>query len=91
MGEVKNGTQATARQRNRDECATFDGGINMCSYDSHDDMLGRLEALAKRNPKLASVGSIGKSVEGRELAYIKISQNVGRRCRFYLKSLWPKF
>ena len=71
--------KATARQRNRDECATFDGGINMCSFESHEAMLQRLNALTNRYPALAQTGTIGRSKEGRDLAYIKISSNVGRR------------
>ena len=71
--------QATVRQRSRDECATFDGGINMCSYDSHEAMFSRLDNLAKRNPQLAQVGTVGKSREGRDLYFIKISSNVGKR------------
>jgi hypothetical protein len=51
----------------------------MCGYETHDGMLSRLEVLAKRNPQLAQMGSIGKSKEGRELAYIKISGDVSRR------------
>ena len=73
-------SQATARQRSRsDECATFDGGINMCSYDGHEALYSRLDSLAKRNPQLAQVGSVGKSREGRDLFFIKISSNVNKR------------
>ena len=68
------------RQRPREgnglDCSTFDGGIDMCSYQSHQEMLGRLHSLERRFPRVAQVGTIGKSVEGRELAFIKISGNV---------------
>ena len=60
-------------------CATFDGGINMCNYDSHESMVGRFEALAARNPQIATTGRVGKSKEGRDLVYIKISGDVSKR------------
>ena len=31
-----------------EECATFDGGINMCDYESHDEMVRKLMSLATR-------------------------------------------
>ena len=63
------------------ECATFDNGINMCEYETHEKMIGKLQSLTKRYPNLAKVGTVGKSVQGRQLAYIKISANVTRRSR----------
>ncbi len=69
-----------ARQRQRrpppPACATFDGGIDMCGYQSHRSLLRRLRRLEERFPGLARVGSIGSSVEGRDLAFIKLSSNV---------------
>jgi len=63
----------------REECATFDNGINMCNYESHDKMVRKLVKLATRFPNLAQVDTVGDSVEGRPLVYIKISGNVTRR------------
>ena len=52
-----------------------EGGIDMCRYDRHEEMVGRLRQLENRYGQLAKVGSIGKSVSGRDLVYIKISRN----------------
>jgi hypothetical protein len=51
----------------------------MCSFESHEAMLQRLDVLTKRFPNLAQIGSIGKSSQGRDLAYIKISRDVSQR------------
>ncbi len=59
----------------RQSCATFDGGIDMCRYESHEQMIRKLQTLAARYPHLAAVGSVGKSVQGRDLIFIKISGN----------------
>ena len=58
------GTVTTQNARRR-ECAVFDGGINMCSYESHNEMLGKLKTLESRHPNLAKIGVIGNSVQGR--------------------------
>ena len=47
--------------------------INMCEYDTHEEMVGRLRALEVEHPGLAKTGIIGKTVEGRDLFYIKVS------------------
>jgi len=44
-------------------------------------MIAKLQSLAKRYPKLAKYNTVGKSVQGRQLGYIKISSNVTRRTR----------
>ena len=36
-----------AQNARRRECATFDGGINMCSYESHNDMIRKLQNIGK--------------------------------------------
>jgi len=56
-----------------------EGGINLCEYPDHADLLTGLDSLALKYPRLAATGSIGKSVEGKDLRYIKISKNVNRR------------
>ena len=49
----------------------------MCRYERHEEMISRLRNLENRYGRqgLAKVGSIGKSVLGRDLVYIKISRN----------------
>jgi len=54
-------------------------GLDLCQYQDHVQLLHGLDALAATYPKLASTGSIGKSVQGRDLRYIKISKKVYRR------------
>ena len=61
------------------ECETVENGIDMCHYESHEEMLEKLESLATQYPNLALVSSVGNSVQGRSLAYIKISGNVSHR------------
>ena len=53
------------------------GGIDMCRYEKHGEMIGRLRSLERQYGRqgLVKIGSIGKSVSGRDLIYIKISRN----------------
>ena len=54
-------------------CARVDRvGIDMCRYDSHEELVGRLRAVEAEHPGLAKTGIIGKTVEGRDLFYIKV-------------------
>ena len=46
------------------------------AFHSYSETVAMLNDLQKRFPSLASVGSMGHSAEGRELQYIKISNNV---------------
>lgn len=48
-------------------------------YHSEEQMLDFFARLAKKYPNLAKVHSLGASLEGRDLAVIEISSNVGRR------------
>eukprot|EP00095_Tigriopus_kingsejongensis_P002182 maker-scaffold2006_size22768-snap-gene-0.7 protein:Tk02182 transcript:maker-scaffold2006_size22768-snap-gene-0.7-mRNA-1 annotation:"carboxypeptidase d" len=68
-----------ARQGAGPSCSAVDGGINMCSYESHQDMINKLTALVARYPDMAQIGTVGKSVQGRDLVFIKISSNVTER------------
>ena len=54
-----------------------DGGINMCRYETHGELISRLSSLENRYGRqgLVKVGSVGKSVLGQDLVYIKISRN----------------
>ena len=53
----------------------------MCSYQSHEEMIERLERLQTQYPNLVRVESLGKSVRGKDLVYAKLSENVARRSR----------
>ena len=53
----------------------------MCGYQAHDEMLRRLKKLEVAHPDLVRVGSIGKSVRGADLVYVKLSENVTQRGR----------
>lgn len=48
----------------------------LAGYPSFADITKFLKAMAKKYPKIAKLESIGKSVEGRELWVMKISDNV---------------
>lgn len=48
-------------------------------YHTEEQLLDFMAHLAKQYPDLAKVHSLGTSVEGRDLAVIEISSNVGRR------------
>ena len=55
-------------------CARVDRfGIDMCKYDAHEEMVARLRALEAEHPGLARTGIIGKTVEGSDIFYIKVS------------------
>ena len=70
VSAAENGVRESRQQRR--ECAAFDGGINMCKYESHKQLVAKLKQLERDYPGLAKVGSVGTSVRGRDLAYIKI-------------------
>ena len=63
---------AFALARGQKACKAFDGGIDMCEYETHEELIERLRQLERKYPGLAQVGSVGKSVKGREMVYIKI-------------------
>ena len=49
----------------------------MCRYERHGEMISRLRNLERQygGQGLVKIGSIGKSVSGRDLVYVKISRN----------------
>lgn len=51
----------------------------MCDYEGHEQMAKKLVNMAARHPQIATVGTVGTSTQGRELIYIKISNNVQQR------------
>ena len=75
------GTPVADRLAGSDACSNYDGGIDMCSYQSHEEMIKRLERLQTQYPTLVRVESLGKSVRGKDLVYAKLSENVARRSR----------
>lgn len=56
-----------------------DGNYVTTSYTHYEDLWRLFDSLARQYPHLARVFSIGKSVEGRDLLVLEISENVGRR------------
>ena len=62
-----------APRQTKPPCARVDRfDIDMCKYDSHEEMVGRLRALEAEHPGLAKTGIIGKTVEGSDLIYVKV-------------------
>lgn len=49
------------------------------SYTHYEELQRLFRSLEQRYPHLARVFSIGKSVEGRDLLVLEISENVGQR------------
>ena len=49
---------------------------DLANYPSYEEITSSLKKLVKKYPKIAKLFSIGKSVEGRELWVVKISDNV---------------
>ncbi|XP_020298927.1 carboxypeptidase D-like [Pseudomyrmex gracilis] len=58
-----------------------DGDYVTNSYTHYEDLQQLLRSLEQKYPHLARVFSIGKSVEGRDLLVLQISENVSRRNR----------
>jgi len=56
-----------------------DGDYVTTSYTHYEDLRQLFDSLTDRYPNLARVLSIGKSVEGRDLLVLEISENVGQR------------
>lgn len=50
--------------------------IDFDHYHHHDEMEKLFHDLAKKYPNYARVGSIGKSVKGKDLIYIELTENV---------------
>lgn len=45
-------------------------------YPTHDQIIAKLKAAEAKNPSVIKVFSIGKSIQGRDLVVVKISDNV---------------
>lgn len=50
-------------------------GVQITRYHSHEQLISTLIMLQEQFPQIAKTGSIGKSVQGRELMYIRITAN----------------
>merc|ERR1712115_275937 len=48
----------------------------LCQYGNHSDVINGLKNLASLYPRFARYGSIGRSVEGRDLGYLVIARDV---------------
>merc|ERR1719481_2012468 len=71
--------QVQRRQGGRQGGRCVVDGINMCGYETHKQMIGRLRRIEQNNPSIAQVGTIGNSVRGKPLVYLKLSGNVNGR------------
>lgn len=49
--------------------------VKLEKYHSHEDLVLSLQQLEKDFPSIAKTGSIGQSVEGRDLMYVRITSN----------------
>ncbi len=63
------------RQEQRDEAAKRKADLNrrLRPYHTLDELYSELEEIAKKYPKLISLESYGKTLEGRDLKVVKIS------------------
>ena len=50
--------------------------IGTARYQTHGEMVAVLEGLQRQYPNLAAAGSIGRSVQNRSLAYLRVTANV---------------
>merc|ERR1719481_339576 len=71
--------QVQRRQGGRQGGRCVVDGINMCGYETHKQMIGRLRRIEQNKPRIAQVGTIGNSVRGKPLVYLKLSGNVNGR------------
>ncbi|PKK91692.1 MAG: hypothetical protein CVV64_03245 [Candidatus Wallbacteria bacterium HGW-Wallbacteria-1] len=58
--------------------APYRGRADAGAYHTYEETVAALKAAVKSNPKIASMFSIGKSIEGREIYCLKISDNVAK-------------
>ena len=62
----------------KQECSNVENGIDMCNYITNDEMKRQIENLYDKysNQNLIQTGTIGESVRGEDLTYLKITSNV---------------
>ena len=76
--------QRQQQQQRGEDCSSFGPArLDVCSYQPHRELLARLRLLERRHPNLVRTASLGRSVEGRDIAYVKISSNVRYEYRQY--------
>lgn len=68
-------TKSAPNPQNGDDFST----LNFEKYHHYDDLLSTFQGLAKQYPNLARTGSIGQSVQNRDLIYLEISKNVASK------------
>lgn len=71
-------TQSTSRKRPLIGAVDI-GRVDLSHHYHYEDVLELSEALASQYPSLVQHYSVGKSVEGRDLLVLKISENVAQR------------
>ncbi|KAK3927134.1 Carboxypeptidase B [Frankliniella fusca] len=49
------------------------------SYLSYNEVVQYLQSLHKKYPKLVQISSAGKSVEGRDMVYVRVSKNLSKK------------
>ena len=59
-------------------CSNIENGINMCNYITNDELKSQVQNLYDKysSQNLIKIGTIGKSVRGEDLTYLKITSNV---------------
>ena len=60
------------------ECSNVENGIDMCNYITNDELNRQIQNLhdTYSSQNLIEIGTIGKSVRGEDLTYLKITSNV---------------
>lgn len=51
-------------------------GANITAYHSHEQLVSVLKGLEQQYPTIAKTGTIGQSVQGRDLIYLRVTANV---------------
>lgn len=62
-------------------------GVQIKSYHSYEELISTFNKLEQDFPVIAKTGSIGKSVQGRDLLYLQITANVSAP----RPKTWPMF
>merc|ERR1712008_221098 len=60
------------------ECSIVENGIDMCNYITNEELKSQIQNLYDKysSQNLIEIGTIGKSVRGEDLTYLKITSNV---------------
>ena len=60
------------------ECSNVENGIDMCNYITNEELKRQIQNLYDKysSQNLIKIGTIGKSVRGEDLTYLKITSNV---------------